>query len=245
MKQQAGKQYNAIVLGGTGGVGAFLVEKLLACSRCEQVTVISRKELPAQVGLKVEVREDFSRALSGERDQIGEVFTGNDVVFCCLGAPEKALIGLMYNPWKYEKMFQEVDYDYVMGFAAAAQSAGVPHFSVISSPSADLKAKFSYSRIKGEMERDLKQIEFSRISIFQPYHLMKVARGHESKWKKRLKNFIALIASIMPAKQKAILVEDVALAMKNEYERGPLEIDERVKYYHADDMRALVATELT
>ncbi len=240
INQHRGKQYNAIVLGGTGGVGSHLVRKLLASSHCIKVTVISRKKIQNNPKIKVEIWEDFSSVLSGQQDKATNVFKNNDVAFCCLGAPEKALIGLFYNPWKFSKMFQAVDYEYVLGFASAAHRAGVPHFSVISSPTADPKAKFIYSRIKGEMEQALKKIGFSRISIFHPYHLMKVAEGNEPKWMQFLKNLGASIAKIMPAKQKAILVEDVAEAMKYEYERGIVGYDKNVNYYHTDSMRELI-----
>ena len=240
MNEYVGKHYNAVLLGGTGGVGAHLLRKLLASSLCDKVTVISRIKLPKHPKLKVETWEDFSKILSGEQDKTTNIFKDNDVVYCCLGAPERALIGLFYNPWKFGKMFRMVDYEYVVGFASAAHRAGVPYFSVISSPSADPKAKFLYSKVKGEMEETLKKIGFSRISIFHPYHLMKVAEGNEPRWKQILINLIASVAKILPAKQKAILVEDVAEAMKNEYEVGIEGYDERVNYYHADLMRELV-----
>jgi len=240
MSQHTIKQYYAIVLGGTGGVGAYLVEKLLASSLCAKVTVISRKELSLSSKLKVEIWNNFSNTLFHKQKDVINIFKNNDVVFCCLGAPESALIGLFYNPWKFSKMFRKVDYEYVVEFAKIANIAGVTHFSVISSPTANPNAKFIYSKIKGEMEEDLKKINFSKLSIFHPWHLMKVAKKNESRWKKNLKNSIAFIAKILPAKQKAILVEDVAEAMKNEYEKSCIEEGDKVKYYHADNMRKLV-----
>ena len=69
---------------------------------------------------------------------------------------------------------------------------------------------------------------------------MKVAEGNEPKWMQFLKNLGASIAKIMPAKQKAILVEDVAEAMKYEYERGIVGYDKNVNYYHTDSMRELI-----
>ena len=57
----------------------------------------------------------------------------------------------------------------------------------------------------------------------------------------RFKNIVALLAKILPAKQKAILVENVAEAMKNEYEAGLAGHYKKVNYYHADQMRELVS----
>lgn len=240
MSQNTNKQYNAIVLGGTGGVGAHLVEKLLDSPLCDKVTVISRKELKTRPKLEVEIWNDFSNTLFNKQETAINIFKNNDVVFCCLGAPESALLGLFYKPWKYSKIFRKVDYEYVVEFAKIANIAGVPSFSVISSPTANPEAKFVFSKIKGEMEEELKKINFSKLSIFHPYHLMKVAKKNDSKFKQILKNSIAFIAKIMPAKQKAILVEDVAKAMKNEYEKSLSKDADKIVYIHADDMRNLV-----
>jgi len=54
MNEYVGKHYNAVLFGGTGGVGAHLLRKLLASYLCDKVTVISRIKLPKHPKLKVE-----------------------------------------------------------------------------------------------------------------------------------------------------------------------------------------------
>lgn len=64
--------------------------------------------------------------------------------------------------------FRAVDYDAVLAFARAAQAAGVTHFIVITAVGADAGSSVFYSRVKGEVERDLAALGFARLDIVQP-----------------------------------------------------------------------------
>jgi uncharacterized protein YbjT (DUF2867 family) len=64
--------------------------------------------------------------------------------------------------------FRAVDYDAVMAFARGAQAAGVTHFIVITAVGADASSGVFYSRVKGEVERDLTALGFGRLDIVQP-----------------------------------------------------------------------------
>lgn len=234
------KNYKAIVIGATGGVGTYLVQKLMDSELCSKVTVISRKKYPQAPKLTNIIWDDFSEHLLKEKDENVEVFKNHDVLFCCLGAPEKALIGLMFNKKKYEPMFQTIDYDYTVGVASVAFKAGIPHFSVISSSGLSEKGAFPYIKIKWKMEQAVKRLGFKNLSIFHPSHLMKPARAEEKFLKKILLNFIAVLASVMPHSQKAITVESVAEAMIKEYYFRMNSKTEGLYFYEADDMRVLI-----
>ncbi len=242
MGKTAVNQISAFVIGGTGGVGAHLVQKLLNSPRYARVTVISRKELTPSPKLNVVVWEDFADALLDRPEKAMAVFKGHDVGFCCLGASEQAMMWLLVNPKKYGKAFHTVDYDYVVGAASAAHRAGVPYFSVISSVSADPDAKFIYLRIKGNMERDVKALDFTGVSIFQPSHLVKAATGDESSLRQVGKNFMALLARLIPSKDKKLRVEDIAIAMKAEFENRIEHESDKVAVFQVDDILALAAT---
>ena len=64
--------------------------------------------------------------------------------------------------------FRAVDYDAVLAFARAAQAAGVMHFVLITAVGADAGSSVFYSRVKGEVERDLTALGFARLDIVQP-----------------------------------------------------------------------------
>ena len=64
--------------------------------------------------------------------------------------------------------FRQVDYAAVLSFAAAAQAAGIKHFLVVTAVGAQPDASVFYSRVKGELERDLQKMGFSRLDILRP-----------------------------------------------------------------------------
>ena len=64
--------------------------------------------------------------------------------------------------------FRAVDHAAVMAFAQAAKAAGVRHFIVITAVGADAASGVFYSRVKGEVERDLAALGFDRLDIIQP-----------------------------------------------------------------------------
>ena len=64
--------------------------------------------------------------------------------------------------------FRAVDYGAVMAFAAAALEAGTEHFIVVTAVGAAARSSVFYSRVKGEVERDLSALGFTRLDIIRP-----------------------------------------------------------------------------
>ena len=64
--------------------------------------------------------------------------------------------------------FRAVDYAAVLAFATAARNAGVTHFEVVTAVGANSQSGVFYSRVKGEVERDLKALAFPRLDIVRP-----------------------------------------------------------------------------
>ena len=64
--------------------------------------------------------------------------------------------------------FRAVDHDAVLAFARAAQTAGVSRLIVVTAVGADPGSSVFYSRVKGEVERDLTSLGFARLDIIQP-----------------------------------------------------------------------------
>lgn len=85
-------------------------------------------------------------------------------MFICLGTTIKKA--------KTKEAFRKVDYEYVVEAGKLANAAKVENVLVISAMGADSKSKFFYSRVKGEMEETLKQLELNSLHIFRPSLLL-------------------------------------------------------------------------
>jgi uncharacterized protein YbjT (DUF2867 family) len=87
-----------------------------------------------------------------------------DDVFCCLGTTIKTAGS--------QAAFHKVDYDYVVGVARAGQRAGAKQFLVITAIGADPASRIFYSRVKGEVERAVRELPYHAVQIFRPSFLM-------------------------------------------------------------------------
>jgi len=63
---------------------------------------------------------------------------------------------------------KKVDYDYQLAFARAAAKNGVPTYVLVSAASANAASRMFYSRIKGELDREVQQLGFERVRILRP-----------------------------------------------------------------------------
>lgn len=64
--------------------------------------------------------------------------------------------------------FRAVDHDAVLAFAKGAKAAGATRFIVVTAVGADAGSGVFYSRVKGEVERELAGLGFARLDIMQP-----------------------------------------------------------------------------
>ena len=64
--------------------------------------------------------------------------------------------------------FRALDFDAVIAFATAVREAGVEHFLTVTAVGANANSSFFYSRVKGEVERELSSMNFQRLDIMQP-----------------------------------------------------------------------------
>ena len=64
--------------------------------------------------------------------------------------------------------FRAIDFDAVIAFATAAKTAGVEHFLTVTAVGANANSSVFYSRVKGEVERELSSMRFQRLDIVQP-----------------------------------------------------------------------------
>ena len=144
----------ALMIGATGLVGSHLLIRLLDDERFGKVIAFGRKKtgkshpkLDEQV-IDFDAPESWSSLVKG------------DVAFSSLGTTLKQAGS--------QAAQKKVDYDYQFEFAKAAARNGVASYVLVSSASADPKSRMFYSRIKGELDRDVQQLGFERARFLRP-----------------------------------------------------------------------------
>ncbi|QDP86580.1 NAD-dependent epimerase/dehydratase family protein [Chryseobacterium sp. SNU WT5] len=144
----------ALIIGATGATGKELVKQLENDNDFEEVHLFVRKELK-DFNQKIKVHiVDF------DHPEIWSNLVKGDVAFSCLGATLKAAGS--------KKAQYKVDVDYQFHFAKAAKKNQVEDFILVSAYGADSKSAIFYSRMKGDLEQKIKELNFNKLTIFQP-----------------------------------------------------------------------------
>ena len=144
----------ALVVGATGLVGRELVQLLLQDARFEKVVVFVRRT----TGIRQAKLEEHIVPFDTP-DSWQHLVTG-DFLFSTLGTTIKQA-GSQSAQYK-------VDYTYQYQFAKAAALNGVPSYVLVSSAGAKPSSPIFYSRMKGELEEDIKKLQIPFIHIIQP-----------------------------------------------------------------------------
>jgi uncharacterized protein YbjT (DUF2867 family) len=156
----------AIIAGATGLIGNNLLHQLLDHPDYTKVTVIVRKEIPMQHAKLEQLVVDFDH-LDNHQEHIK-----GDVVFCALGTTK--------SKTPDQEQYRKIDYQYPLDIAFIAQQNGASQYHLVSALGASEKSSIFYSRLKGEVERDLKSIPFKAIHIYRPSLLDGERKEHRS-----------------------------------------------------------------
>ena len=149
---------HAVVAGATGLVGGEVVKALLDDARCETVWALVHSE-PGLRHPKLHFRVvDYDNLTA---DMIPGRTTA---LFCCLGTTIRKAGS--------REAFRKVDYDYVVELARLARIREVDQMLLISSLGADPKSNVFYSRVKGLVEQQVREIGPPILSIFRPSLLL-------------------------------------------------------------------------
>lgn len=171
----------ALVLGGSGFIGSFLLKELLANPAYGRVIAIFRKP-PALRDPKLEILIGDRHALTSLRER----FRG-DELFIALGTTRKATPD--------QKEYYGIDHDYPVEAARIAKENGAKAVFLVSSVGADAKSAAFYTRLKGETERDITAVGLARTRIFRPSMLM----GDREEHRPMEKTFLKVWSVINPA----------------------------------------------
>lgn len=199
----------AIVIGATGMVGSELIRQLISDDRFAEIKIFGRRTSSYQHSKIREHIIDFDKP-SGWNHLV----TG-DVLFSALGTTIKQA-GSKAAQYK-------VDHNYQYMMAKAASENKVTVYVLVSSAMANAGSGIFYTRMKGDLERDIKLLPFRHIHILQPGML--VGKRKETRFGE--KAGIAVIRMLnkigIVKKQRPIKSSIVAKAMINvSFSREPL-----------------------
>jgi uncharacterized protein YbjT (DUF2867 family) len=146
-------QKTVVVIGATGLVGSALVQELTDDPQVAEIRILSRRALSyASDKIKV-IQTDLSQPEPS-------AFDNATALYCGIGTTRKKTPD--------QKQYIAIDHGITIAAAKAAKSKGVSEVHLISAVGADVKSNIFYSRLKGEIERDLIALNFDRTLIYQP-----------------------------------------------------------------------------
>ncbi|POM59039.1 Oxidoreductase htatip2-like protein [Phytophthora palmivora] len=162
--------YVALVQGGTGAVGRDLVAELVQSPSCTKVIALTRREIPesqwgdAFPSMDVSAAQNKLEIIPVDFEELHrdwkKVPVDVDAAFSCLGTTRKDAGSA--------EAFRKVDLEYVTKFAEIVKDAGVPYFGLLTASNANKNSWFLYPQTKGEVEENIKNLNFERTSIFRP-----------------------------------------------------------------------------
>lgn len=159
------KRKAALIMGASGLVGGHLLRILLEAPEYGQVTALVRRPLGVKHAKLNEIIVSFDSL-----DDYIDHFQVEDV-FSCLGTTIKKA--------KNRENMNRIDYEYPMEAAKLSKITGVRRFLLVSSMNANPDSTVWYSRMKGRLERDLRQLELPSLRLFRPSLLL----GHRDEFR--------------------------------------------------------------
>lgn len=144
----------AIVLGATGLVGSEIVSLLQEDPRFDSIVTLVRRASGRGRSKVVEHVVDF-----GAPESWASLVRG-DVLFSAMGTTRKKAGS--------QAAQYEVDYTFQMRGARAARDNAVGCLVLVSSMGADPGSALFYSRMKGELDRDVSALGIPRVRVLRP-----------------------------------------------------------------------------
>ncbi len=190
----------AVVVGGSGLTGSFLIQALLADPSVSRVIALGRKSLGLADSKLVEVLIPDIGQLPSVASQLK-----GDLFFCCLGTTIKKA--------GTKEAFREVDFDGVVAFGNVASGHRAKSLTVVSAMGANKGSQIFYNRVKGETEAALEELPLERLVIFRPALLV----GPRQEF--RLGELIASkvlgpVAALLPSLSKNVVTDVPRLATR-------------------------------
>ena len=163
---------NILVVGASGLVGSNILEHLE--NGDSKITLLLRRRLEDKAHLK-QIITEFNNI-----DNLDEIHL-IDEVYIAIGK-KLSLVELLYLKKSKRKEFELVDFDYIRNIALFAKKLGAKSLGLISAVGANEKSRNIYLSVKGKIEKEIISMDFEKIVIAQPGHLLGKRQQEDSKF---------------------------------------------------------------
>lgn len=143
-----------LLAGSTGLVGTLVLQRLLADPRCSAIIAPTRRALGQAAPKLLNPVMDFATLPAGAEDWQVEA------AICALGSTMKQAGS--------KAAFRQVDHGYPLAIARAVKARGCDVFVLNSAMGANARSRFFYNQVKGELERDLRELGFTSLTFVRP-----------------------------------------------------------------------------
>ena len=148
----------ALLFGSSGLIGGHLLNKLIQNNFYNKIKIFVRAE-PEIQDSKIEIiKADFNNLKNHIED-----IKGDDCFFC---------IGTTKQNSPDKNQYKRIERDLPVEIAQIAKANSINSFVYVSSGFADPKNSGAYLRYKGEVEEELKKLNFTKLVIMRPSFLM-------------------------------------------------------------------------
>jgi uncharacterized protein YbjT (DUF2867 family) len=194
------RSLSVMLCGATGLVGRECLELLSTDPAFGRIVVLTRRPLSAGAPGEMRAAKLEEHVVDFDRlDAYAELFRVDQTI-CALGTTIKQAGS--------KEAFRQVDLGLPLAIARMGVEQGVSHFLLVSAIGANVRSRFFYNRVKGELEEAVSTLPYRSITILRPSLLLgkrtEVRLGEEVA--KRL-SFLA------PARYRPVAASAVAAAL--------------------------------
>lgn len=147
-------KYSAALIGATGLVGSEILQYLINDERIKDIRIFTRRPTGVTHSKITEFVVNFDELNNWRHEVKG------DILFSALGTTLKQVGS--------REAQRVIDYDYQLRVAQVARINGIYNYVLVSAPGANVKSFFAYTKIKGELERDVMKLSFKKLTIIRP-----------------------------------------------------------------------------
>lgn len=183
-----------MILGATGLVGRAALQLALADSGVAQVVAPTRRTLPAHPRLINPVVDFDQLDTQASYWQVDAIISA---------------LGTTIRDAGSQAAFRRVDYDYTVQAVTLARAHGARACALTSAKAANPGSSVFYSRVKGEVEDALRQLQFDSLTLVRPGLLDGERTQHRPGEQFALRVSRAL-DGVLPAAWRAVPIEAVA-----------------------------------